>query len=692
MPDSVRINGKTYELKETLEPWQERKSQAEKVKKDFSPQVKINRKFAAGKQHLNVNHRDGRVIDVRERNGIKMVTADILTPFLLTVLGRLSGTDYKSNFLVSQDNELAEVVANQMNMAYTWGWDNEWMGDKKVASLLRYLAVDGTVGVRVRYDRRFGDIIGEFPHKNGVPLFDKEARDYVADEAKEGRTAEYKLMREGKVVMEIIPFENLFWPPGVEDPDDFPYDLIGRPVAIKDIEARYPHVKGELMEEKIESSESLTAGLGVTEGSTVHLPGRAMVYTGYIRPNSEHPNGCTTVFVDGDAGSHLLDYRDRLPFDEHPRGPRTGIHYFRWQVLPGRFPGKAFLDNGIGPQVIRNKRYTQIDTIIDRNLPKIFAETDSIPMPKTGEPNEVIPVRPGSPLPRVEQGVPPGAWMLQDLKFLEEAAEKALGLAPVTRGNPPQGVSAYSALALLTENDALKLDPVAEGVRMGMVEVSWDLMESMRNWLPDKHILIAGPEDQLQSFYFNKNQIPMQYLVRPPRGGSLPRTQASELQKIDDIWTAAQGTLPLTWYVESKNQGRAQDLPPSLADAHKHKAELENALIMSGGDVPPVAEYDDHAGHAQTHRAAMVEVSAMADQGDEFAMQILQVFEMHLQMHEQAAESNRAVLDAEGIAPPQAGPPGGPGGAPSDNAMNPAGAIPRLPNVSSPGSPGTPSV
>jgi len=529
---SLTIRGKRYNVDETLGPWRDRKEKAEKHREQFLPQIRVNRKFAAGKQHLDVNTRTGRVIDVRERNGIRLVTSDILSQYLLTVIGRMAANDYRPNFLAFREDEIAEMISAHMNDTFGWGWDNEWMAERKVLQLFRLLTTDGTAAVRCRYDRTVGAYLGEVPYMDGAPILDPEkARKYMAENYKpDGPPVKIAPLREGRVIWEILSFENLLTPPGIEDDADFPWDLIQRPIPREEVRARYGV---NIQTEEIESSAALTTGLGFGDQEPVKLEDYGFVYTGYERPNNKHPQGRTIIFSE-DA---LLDVYDSLPYPDHPLGPRTGLHYFRWQVVPGRFPGKAFIEPGVGPQQVRNKRLTQIDAIIDRNMPKVYIEEQSLARPRTGEPMEYVEVRPGSPLPNVSAGVPPGAWMLQDIKLQDENAERALGMGRTSLGQAPTGVSAYSAMALLTENDALKLDPIAQGFRLQMVELSWDTMEAMRNWPSDKKMLIAGPDNQLRAVVWSQNEVPMEYLVKQPRGGSLPRSQAAELQKVNDIWT-----------------------------------------------------------------------------------------------------------------------------------------------------------
>lgn len=642
MQEEVIIGGKTYRTLDLLNPWLDRKDSAEKARDEFLPQIRINRKFAANKQHLDINPRDGRVIDVRYRNiggvNVKMLTSNVLDQYLLTAIGRMAGNDYKPNFLAANQDENTTQITQQLNDAFTWGWENEWNGEQKVLALLRLLTVDGTAAIRVRYDRKYGDMVGDFPLKDGRPITDpEEKRAYVASLAEKNQTASFMTLREGKVCWEVLSFEQFLTPPGMEYPEDFPWVIISRPVGIKELRNRYGALADGIEQEDIEDSSSLSSGLGNSDSNRGKITGKAMLYTGYEMPTSESPNGRTIVFTK----DRLLDYFPNLPIDEHPKGPHHGVHFFRWQVIPGRFAGKGFIENGIGAQTIRNKRITQIDTIIDRNMPKVFVEEQSLARPRTGEPMEVIEVHPGAPLPQISQGVPPGKWMLDDIAMHDQSLEKNMGMRSISLGQPPQGVSAYSAMALLAENDSLKLDPIAHDIAMSMVDLAWNTMELMRLWPREKQMEIAGPDGVLRSFMFSSNQIPERYLVNIPRQGSLPRSQAAELQKINDIWNAAASIgqpLPLDWYVTSLNAGKAQKMPANLTNVSKHKAELENIAMYHSQQAVPVSPEDDDAAHVEIHAAYKQQFDALVMEGDETAHAVAQALEAHRQMHLQAAQ------------------------------------------------------
>lgn len=672
--DTVNIGGEVFKTEDILRPALKKIEEAEKHRDEFLPQIRVNRKFAAKKQHLDINPRDGRVLDARYRtiSGVKtkMQTSDILGQYLLSAIGRLAGSDYKPNFLAVQLDENAAEITQMLNDAFTWGWDHEWEGERKLLSLLRLLVIDGTGAIRCRYDRNYGDVLGDIPYKDGRPITDlKEARKYVASMQEQGKRAAFHTMREGKVCWELLTLENLLWPADEDDPKEFKWEGVSRPVDVLEVMGRYGEMADGVIAEDLNSSGSLTSGLGFTEESKAKLNNKCMVYTVYEQPSSKFKKGRTIICTK----TNLLDVIPSLPFSDHPNGPGSGMHYFRWQVIPGRFPGIAFIEAGIGAQIIRNKRLTQIDLTIDRGMPKAFIEESSVSRPKTGEPGEFIEIRPGAPLPQVWAGFQPGQWMMQDVKMQDDNVEKAMGMRSISLGQPPQGVSAYSAMALLSENDSLKLDPISQEIRLGMIDLSWDTMEAMRNWPKEKNVEIAGPNGILRSFLFNSNQIPERYLVTTPKQGSLPRSSAAELQKVNDIWAAANAIgkpLPLEWYVESLNAGKPQKLPVSLTNVSRHKAELENIVMLHSEATVPVSPEDDDLAHVEVHRAFQQQIRAMADQGDDKMMKVWQALEQHCQEHLANAQSQ----------PPQAGgmPPSGQTAA---TQPGPSGPVPGSPSA-----------
>jgi hypothetical protein len=688
-----------------LRPWLKRRDDARADRKNYEPQWRKNQAYAAGVQWLIENPNTGEIRSATHDPQTKRLldTVDVLSQYSQTAIGKLAQGDLRPELLCSYDHdELADEYTEQLNDALAFAWEEECKGDRKLIAVLRCLVELGTCAIRCRYDRTEGNLIADaVPHLDGKPILDKATAYAAMSDPQTRARISLRPVREGKIVWEKLAPWNLLPPPGIEDPDEFPWHLIVRPVALTDLLALYGDKAAAVRADRIEDLGGYTVnnlsgprlnqpGLNQTTSPVVagKLYEHALVYTGYLLPDNDFPAGQMIVFShDG----HLLDAQETLAYQRPPWGPRPGLTYFRWHVLEGRFWGRSFIEPGMSPQRRRNKRSSQYDEIIDRGLPRIWAEEGSFtPSSQGGGPLEVQWVKPGSTVPKTDGGIAPGAWMLQDIQECDADIEKTLGLRGPTLGNAPAGVSAYSAMALLTENDAVKLDPIAQEFKLGICDVVRDTVEAMQQWPANKQLLIAGDGDKLKAVSFQAEKaIPAAYIARPAKGGTLPRSQAAEVQKIADLWNAATvaGVVAqapeawIEWYKSSLDAGNALDLPRTdVVSQQLHKAALENIVMARTGNTLPVAPYDDPQVHVQAHRDEQMQLSSMAALGDTDAAAGLSAIEQHVQAHLMQAQEN-----AGQNAPLAAGAPGAPapGGQPFtpfpqyENTLQ----TPRLPRI-----------
>lgn len=701
--DVVLPDGSRRTSKQILEPWLKREESGRKARRPFERDWMMNAAFSQGHQWAVYSRREHRVLEEdprRKAEGRSMETADVLTQYVWTAIGKLAADDFRPQLLAEYGSkELAERYAEAANKAYSWGWDEEWKGDEALLDLLLTLATFGTGAIRCRYDRTRGDLVGDVPHapeggyqytdpetgrpqsfEEGKPILDPAAaRAHVADRKYYGEQIDLRQIREGAVTWEVLSPWNLLVPPAVEHAKDFPWEIVVRPVALEDLKEMYGDRADGVKSDAVEAMtvlglntptnpsgrDSLSAA---APESSAKLEDHALLYTGYAKPSRDFPKGLQVCWAGDDT---LLDITPKLPLQDSPWGPRSGLTYFHYWRVKQRFWGRSLYDAGRGPQRTRNKRISQIDEIINRGLPKIFIEEGSINLDElTGSPLETVPVKQGAPLPRPDGGIAPGEWMKADVELQDMNIQKALGINDIGLGNAPAGVSAYSAMALMTENDATKMDPIAKGFKTGIADVGRDSMESMKNWPDGKKLMIVGEEDELEKFVFQRQMIPAGYMLKQAKGGTLPRSQAAEIQKIADLWNAAAvsgavGRNPaawLRWYKKSLDAGKAQDLPEmDLSDEQRHKAALENVVMVRTGQVLPVAPYDDAQVHDEEHREMELKLSEAAALGDQEAAQRLPVIQQHRELQAQQAQQNAA---QNAPLQQQAPAPGGPAGVP----------------------------
>jgi len=699
-----------------LREWKKRRDESLEARGPFEQQWKLNEAFAAGNQWLRTDEtgRSRRSLeDVRSTlrsQGRSVLETDVLTQYLMTAMGKLAADDFRPELVTVTEGEDRKLAALALNDIYGWGWEQEWKGDAACEDILLTIAVYGTEGTRCRYDRSKGLFLGEMPHPTedythgengsqqtfqaGRPILDPgAARAYVADRQQYGEPSNLRSVREGQIAWERLTPWNILPPPGVEYPEDFPYDLIGRAVHVDTLRSAYPDKAALIREEKIEATGVLGSIAPLAPGATgTQLKNHALLYSGYLRPTLNHPRGQTCIW----AGDVILGLDESLPYNQPPWGPRAGITYFRYWRVKRRFWGRALIEPGIGPQRVRNKRISQSDEVIDRGLPKTYITEGDEPREMTGAPLELVKLKAGATKPTIDQGIGPGGWMQESIQQCDADIQQALGLHDQSVGATAPAGTPYAALALQAENDQTKLGPIVTSFKQGVADLVRDTIEAMHQWPPGKQLMIEGDKGALRLLVYQRAMVPDAYMVMPAKGGGVPRSQGAELQKITDLWQAAlyAGAVQqnpaawLDWYKASLDAGQAQELPAMDAQSdQQHKAALENVIMTRLLKLLPVSPTDDAQVHVGVHDQQQARLALMAELGDLEAQSASSIIEQHKQLHVQAMQAAQANAPQP---PPIPGPGGGPmppapqggaqqggGGVPAPSAQNLLPFLPR---------------
>src|SRR5262249_20847130 len=155
------------------------------------------------------------------------------------------------------------------------------------------------------------------------------------------------------------------------------------------------------------------------------------------------------------AGNDLtpLRFDPQLPYVAPNGDYRSGITYFHWWRVTGRFWSRSLVEAIKDEQRTINKRRTQMNEIIDRGLPYTLVQTGSQAKKRTDLPLELIEIDRSEQAPVINQGVGPGSWFYQELEQIRNDLERASGVRIASLGENPSNVQNYSQLALLREAD-----------------------------------------------------------------------------------------------------------------------------------------------------------------------------------------------------------------------------------------------
>jgi hypothetical protein len=662
---------------------------AREARKPFEATWQTNLAFAAGKFWLKWDRDQRRLVTPSDYYGKELYSADVITEYRTTALGELGSDDDRPELLLRRDDKASEDFQAQLNRAVGWGWDYEWMGDD-VLEEVRRLCVDmGTAAVRCRWNPDVGPVVGELPHVNGLPVHGLEEQTKLADQFGDGPIpgVQMKSVQRGAVHWDVLSAFNLLVPSGIPHERDFPWEGVIRPVLLSSAQGEFGAAMGDLKEDsdigsvlgldaQSEVGDSTSAMGSTNDGKTQRLRGYVWLTTYYERPTRKYPKGRTIVF----AGNKMKPVRitDRLPYERPDGTPSSGIAYFHWWRVTGRFWSRALVESMKDPQRSVNKRRTQINEIIDRGLPAIFVARNSKAKERRGLANELIEIGEQERSPTIFPGVSPGEWMYHDIQEAREDLEHATGIRGPRLGENPANVTTYAQLALLNENDQTKRQSILREHKLSIARlVEFSIYDMRTYWGEDRQLEIAGDDDQVEAHEFNATRIPPFFIVKVAKGSAKPRSQAAELKKIEELWQAAETSGAavqnpsewIQWLYESLELGEALELPHSGASMHEDKAERENHHLLTGDAPAHVQYYDPHEVHILIHREAEIEAELSDD------LEAWQRIEDHIQQHvltEQMVAMHQAQMESGG---PTQGMPGAPPGAPG----LPPGVDPNMP-------------
>lgn len=661
-------------------------------RKRFEPTWQHNLAFAAGKHYVKWNRVSRRLDMPPELMGKDLYTADVITEYRTTALGELASDDSRPELLLRRDDEPSQEYQEVLNRAVEWGWDAEWHADTVLEEARRLCVDTGLSAVRCRWDPTVGPVVGELPHMDGRPVHSPEEQAGLVDQFTQGPIpgVEMKPVRRGAIRWEPLSVFNLLVPPGVNHELFFPWECVIRPTLLADVKSEYGDLAAELKEDtdigsllgldlNAESGTANTA-FGPDDRRAGRLRDHVWLFTYLERPSLAYPQGRTITLATNKM--QVVRVEDRLPYEAPDGTYRSGIAYFHWWRVSGRFYSRGLVDVMKDIQRSFNKRRNQTHEIIDRGMPIVFVEKGSAATERQGLAAEIVELGPSERQPVPFQGFGPGDWMWRDLEAMRDDLEHATGLRGPRLGDNPANVTTYGQLAILNENEQVKRQPIIREHKLAINQLVEDSVYDMRTyWGPERHLALAGDDDRADVQVFDATKIPSFFVVKTAKGSAKPRSQAAELKKIEDIWKASLESMAVAsdphawveWYKESLEAGQALPLPSVHSDDQQEKAKLENHLMLLGQPVP-VQYYDPHDVHIRIHRTAQIE-SELA--GDENAWATI---EDHVQEHVMiGAQQMAEMMEAqEAMQPqPQPGEEGEPGGAPGESAQPEASPEPE---------------
>lgn len=520
----------------------------------------------------------------------------------------------------------------------------------------------GTSGIAVEWDSEAGTELDIDPETNNV-------------------------LGTGEVSLTVCNVCEMAFPPGIRDYLDADYWVRG--IAMPPEEARRKYNLSFTPKADATGQYSPFQQRLLADSGRPMLAELCMVLSYYERPNMERPQGAVATVI----GDQFVDgpYGWPFPFDDH-----LNIAVFRQLVVPGRWTGDTLATSVRPVQVaynhIRSSLLEHAKLAGNARLMVPDAALDIIDA-LTDEPGEIVPFngQAGQPYYLAPPNLP--RWMMQEADRLSAEIDDIMHVHPVSRGEAGQDSSGV-ALSVLAEKDDTPMGLMAFDQSHGWAKVGTMVLQLYADKATEPRMTVVPGKQVPRQVQWSGARLQGQTRVRVPIDNVMPHSRVAQQAYATQLWDRKIITDPEQYarMVDLPDQENlALDLDPDAA-----KAQWENEMLAQDMPMMP-ADFDDHGIHITEHnRHRKSQAYFFA------APQIQQLFDMHVQAHENleaeqlAQQQARAMAGGPELAQmPQADEPPGsqvPATLVQRNAMAKGGGPAPAGNpISAPGAPGAPS-
>ena len=190
---------------------------------------------------------------------------------------------------------------------------------------------------------------------------------------------------------------------------------------------------------------------------------------------------------------------------------------------------------------------------------------------------------------------------------LRDEMGQVYGVQGVSRGTPPQGITAGVALQFLNEQeqerattDVAKHNLLIQNLAKKTIAVAGDYYEPNDG----RMLRIVGKDNKYSIRHFDSANLSKDYDVRMQVGSALPESKSGKIQRVVEIMQMKPDLLSNERWVDLLELGNTDKMNTLITAAVK-SAESENEDLMANKPVADPEEYEDHIVHWKTHVKAI---------------------------------------------------------------------------------------
>lgn len=473
----------------------------------------------------------------------------------------------------------------------------------------------------------------------------------------------------GDIKESILTVQEIAWEPGTRDAETGTWWIRAQALPPKDVQTMY-----DLKDCPAADASALSTPNGRAVNSLGNKgelrPNLTLVLTYYERPNPKRPEGAVCTVVGKD-----IVQKTAWPF---PFKDRLNMVVLRETKIPGQAHGFTVFSAAVPLQAAYNAAWSNLVEHLklagNARLLMPEASVDLIDE-LTDLPSEVIPfnIAAGKPEWLAAAGLP--QWVIEQPALLAQQIDDVLGLHEVSRGVAPKNIESGLGISVLVEQDSTPLGHLVQEVGRAFEKfgtLCLKIYEAKVKETRKAKVQVPGQVPEVVAW--TGKALAGQTNAIVPVDQIMPNSRAAMFAMAKDMATL----FPEQFQTNMAEFARLAQLPDQHTmlenlDPDVAKAQRENHLIMTSGQVCVPADFDNHATHITWHnRERKMARYEGADAG------IREIIDLHIQAHEVMAAEEMGKQIAKMT---QGGPIAGPAAAAAPTA-NEAAPLPQ------PGMPG----
>jgi hypothetical protein len=406
--------------------------------------------------------------------------------------------------------------------------------------------------------------------------------------------------------------------------EDQPYLIHTQYRNFEQVRASFPDFNGKPDAKKVDDPLS-AVWLGLSgadeKGTDVVTLNEAWIQPG---ADKRFPQGAMITI----AGDTLIQIIEGWPYShgQYPFAKISGIPN-------GTFYHDSTIVDLIPVQKEYNRTRNQIIDAKNRtSKPQLMAPLGTIdPSKITTEPGQVILYKPGlgPPTPLPLQSLPP--YVLEEVERLYRDFEDLSGQHEISKGSPPSGVTAATAISFLSEQDDAKLVPQVRELETAVETMGHQILSLVvQFWETGRIVKTVGQDNSFNSLVFKGSDLKDHTDIRVEAGSALSNSKAARQAFIMDLMKMQ--FIPVEIGLELLEMGNVGSLYErvKLDERQAQRENMKMSIIpeeqlvqytdnragwetLGGVDpetgeelIPPeppvkINDFDDHGKHIDTH-------------------------------------------------------------------------------------------